>query len=297
MKWLRLYSSVLHDPKVQMLPPALFKGWVNLLCLANESEPRGVLPDTETIAWALHMTAEEAVTLLETLQATGLIDTCDDGLSPHNWNGRQAPSDDVNTRVSQWRAQKRNTPSPTPTPKRRNVTRNKNVTAPEEKRRDIEEKRETRVRARDSFSSQNKEVTQAEADPEAERSADVAIFTAWCSATGRDVKMFSERRTWMGKIHELRISEGLSPPGVPPLIAQYRAKFGNDKNPSPGQVVGVYSQLGPMLNGTYPSGATPARKAAHSAATAEEKEAASRAAYLAKTAVVREFAGGNLPTG
>ena len=153
---------------------------------------------------------------------------------------------------------------------------------------------ETRARARDSLSSQEKTSADPEqtADPEAERSADVAIFAAWCDATGRDVKMFSERRSWMGKIHELRVGEGLSPPGVAPLIAQYRAKMGADKNPSPGQVVGVYSQLiGLQSNGHHPNGPRTAGKVAGAVET--EKAPGTRRRSYAD--LVQPRAGGGTP--
>src|SRR5260221_10978054 len=150
---------------------------------------------------------------------------------------------------------------------------------------------ETRAPARDSLSLGSSSPL-SDPDPEAERSADVAIFAAWCSATGRDVKMFSERRSWMGKIHELRVGEGLSPPGVAPLIAQYRAKMGADKNPSPGQVVGVYSQLiGLQSNGHHPNGPGTAGKVAGAVET--EKAPGTRRRSYAD--LVQPRAGGGTP--
>jgi hypothetical protein len=38
MKWLRLYSDVVSDPKVQRLPGEKFKAWVNLLCVASQHD-------------------------------------------------------------------------------------------------------------------------------------------------------------------------------------------------------------------------------------------------------------------
>lgn len=106
MKWLRLYSHALYDPKVQKLSPALFKHWVNLLCLASEQEERGILPSTEDIAFALRIKPSLAGQVVEELRRAGLIDTTPDGrLSPHNWTQRQRDSDDVATRVRNHRAQ------------------------------------------------------------------------------------------------------------------------------------------------------------------------------------------------
>lgn len=104
MKWFRLYSELLHDPKVQRLPPVLFKHWINLLCLANESTPRGMVPPVEDVAFALRISPAEARKALTALCAAGLLD-CDtaDHLTPHNWSERQRNSDDVAARVRRYR--------------------------------------------------------------------------------------------------------------------------------------------------------------------------------------------------
>lgn len=107
MDWLRLYSGVLNDPKVQRLPLAIFKGWINLLCLANESDPRGSLPGQEDIAFALRLSDGDATELVSQLKSAGLLDESDGALSPHNWDGRQHASDDVNVRVARFRERKR----------------------------------------------------------------------------------------------------------------------------------------------------------------------------------------------
>ena len=105
MKWLRLYSSVLHDPKVQRLSPALFKHWVNLLCLASEQEQRGLLPSVDDIAFTLRIKPSEAANVMKQLRCAGLIDTTEDGRDyPHNWPQRQRESDDVAARVRRHRA-------------------------------------------------------------------------------------------------------------------------------------------------------------------------------------------------
>jgi hypothetical protein len=89
-RWFRMYSDVLDDPKVQKLPPELFKAWVNLLCLASRND--GVLPAIEDIAFALRMSQDVTVTVTAELVTRGLLDECD-GLAPHNWAERQFKSD------------------------------------------------------------------------------------------------------------------------------------------------------------------------------------------------------------
>ncbi len=103
MKWFRFYSEAMRDPKVQKLRPEMFKHWVNLLCLANENEPRGTLPDVRTMAFALHLRTDRCQNIVRTLTRRGLFDVTSDGLQPHNWGRRQYKSDDVTTRVKRFR--------------------------------------------------------------------------------------------------------------------------------------------------------------------------------------------------
>lgn len=89
-RWFRMYSDILDDPKVQKLPPDLFKAWVNLLCLASRHD--GVLPDMEDIAFALRLSQEVTRDIVVTLSQRGLLDD-ENGLAPHNWAERQFKSD------------------------------------------------------------------------------------------------------------------------------------------------------------------------------------------------------------
>jgi hypothetical protein len=56
--WLRLYTSILNDPKVQRLKAEHFKGWINLLCLAKEQD--GILPELPDIYLNQHAANESA---------------------------------------------------------------------------------------------------------------------------------------------------------------------------------------------------------------------------------------------
>lgn len=106
MTWLRLYTSILNDLKVQRLPEKAFKGWINLLCLAKEND--GVLPDAESIEFALRMQPDEVSELIAILTENGLLDKTKQGICPHNWNGRQYVSDVSTERVKRHRKRKRN---------------------------------------------------------------------------------------------------------------------------------------------------------------------------------------------
>lgn len=92
--WFRFYTEVLHDPKVQRLPVALRWRWVELLCLANDQEPRGRLPNIKDISFALRINEAKTYQAIVQLRNAGLLDADeDDRLWPHNWDQRQFASD------------------------------------------------------------------------------------------------------------------------------------------------------------------------------------------------------------
>jgi hypothetical protein len=143
MNWLRLYHEVLDDPKVQRLDARVFRAWINLLCLASRSQPRGLLSEIDDIAFALRMTAEEARSAVETLIECGLLEQGQHGLSPHNWERRQAKSDDVSSRVRKHRAAVSGNVASAATPniERSTEKRSGNDREREEKRERYEEER------------------------------------------------------------------------------------------------------------------------------------------------------------
>ena len=95
--WLRFYVRTLNNPKVQRLPGSIFKGWVNLLCLAKETD--GVLPTVDDISFRLRLSKSKAESLLSTLKTSGLID----GDRMHDWDDFQYSSDSSTERVKRHR--------------------------------------------------------------------------------------------------------------------------------------------------------------------------------------------------
>jgi len=94
VKWFRFYSEAINSPKVQRLPGPMFKHWVNILCLANDHEPRGWLPDIEDVAFALRLNKVTAASVLGDLESQGFLDRQDDGsYRPHNWEKWQPKRD------------------------------------------------------------------------------------------------------------------------------------------------------------------------------------------------------------
>lgn len=131
-RWFRMYADVLDDPKVQKLPPDLFKAWVNILCLASRND--GMLPCMDDISFALRMSQDVTRDMVRDLSQRGLLDDAD-GLMPHNWNERQFKSDKDETAAERKRKQREREKQPNVTD---DVTRDKPVTShpPEQNRTD-----------------------------------------------------------------------------------------------------------------------------------------------------------------
>jgi hypothetical protein len=105
-RWFRVYDNLVEDPKVQRLPDSVFRGLVNLWCLASQGD--GLLPSVGDISFKLRIKPAQAQKLLADLRNAGLIVDDETGTHPHNWNGRQFKSDVSNERVKQHRKRKRN---------------------------------------------------------------------------------------------------------------------------------------------------------------------------------------------
>lgn len=100
-RWFRLYDSVLDDPKVQRISDALFRLWVDCLCLCSQNS--GYLPRTEDVSFRIRKTVRWTAKRLSELQELGLLDEHPEGLAPHNWNNRQFKSDNSTPRVQAFR--------------------------------------------------------------------------------------------------------------------------------------------------------------------------------------------------
>jgi hypothetical protein len=86
VKWFRLYHDILDDPKVQRMPAAMFKRWINLLCLASRQRKRGTLPPVHEVAYALRLPVPEAERTLQYLYHRTLLDLGENECySIHNW--------------------------------------------------------------------------------------------------------------------------------------------------------------------------------------------------------------------
>jgi hypothetical protein len=107
--WFRVYGDLVDDPKMQQLSADLFRGTINLWCLASKND--GILPSIHDIAFRLRKSLPKTKKLIADLQAADLIDETDAGLTPHNWASRQFKSDTSNERVKRFRERRRNVTS------------------------------------------------------------------------------------------------------------------------------------------------------------------------------------------
>ncbi len=136
-RWFRFYDGVVDDPKVQRLPPALFKLWVNLMCLTSRNG--GAFPALVDMAFSLRVTEKKLTTDLEALQAAGLVDEIDGKATPHNWTGRQYESDSAAERMRRYRERNKIKESDAPL---RNALRTSDAVEDRVQKTDTEKKKE-----------------------------------------------------------------------------------------------------------------------------------------------------------
>ena len=105
MKWFRFYHASYRNPKVQEMRPELFRFWVNMLCVASESEERGTIPSEAHLGRALGLSKALVKRYCSDLEALVLLHRSDTGaLTPHDWHALQPDSDDAAKRKRDERA-------------------------------------------------------------------------------------------------------------------------------------------------------------------------------------------------
>jgi 5-methylcytosine-specific restriction endonuclease McrA len=103
LNWFKFHHEAMTDAKVQTLDPALFRAWVNILCMASANKPRGILPPIKQVAYILHVSKPEAERIVAELVAEDLIDEVDGQYQPHNWGTRQGKESTSTERVNKYR--------------------------------------------------------------------------------------------------------------------------------------------------------------------------------------------------
>ena len=104
--WFRLYNGAVDNPKVQRLPPPLFKVWINLLCVA--SRHGGRLPPLADVAFILRVKESQARNWLSALERHRLFERDADGVvAPHDWDTLQFKTDTSKLRTRQYRERRK----------------------------------------------------------------------------------------------------------------------------------------------------------------------------------------------
>jgi hypothetical protein len=115
MRWFRLHTGLLNNPKYQRLSDQLKARLIDLWCVGGLHD--GVLPGVADVAFLLRTTEDDAQETIEALKAAHFLDQTDRGLQPHDWDEWQYVSDSSTGRVQKHRERKR--------------SRNVSVTVPE----------------------------------------------------------------------------------------------------------------------------------------------------------------------
>lgn len=209
-RWFRFYDRALDDPKVQRLAPDVFKGWVNLLCLASRNN--GILPSLGDIAFALRISDREADSLVSTLLSAGLLDDAGEGTKPHNWNDLQYVERFDPTNAERQRRHR----------EKRNVTHNVTVTPLSVTPRtdtETEHNREKSAQARALISP--KMIFPEDGSIEFGRWAEIARK----EAPGRDVDAVASAFRGFCRMHDIPFDK----PGIEKSFATFAGKFGKTR--------------------------------------------------------------------
>jgi hypothetical protein len=100
-QWVRLYTSVLDDPKIQRLPDSLFRFWIDCILLCGLRG--GYLPSTCDCAFRMRISERQVIAKLLALEQARLVERTPDGLMMHDWQEHQYDSDSSTSRVKRFR--------------------------------------------------------------------------------------------------------------------------------------------------------------------------------------------------
>ena len=105
--WFRMYGDMIDDPKIGQLSDENFRTWIEILCLACQSDfdDGNTGLSVEEIEWRLRRNISE--TFHETYIETGHVTLCNGHVTIANWNKRQMRSDLSTKRVRKHRESKK----------------------------------------------------------------------------------------------------------------------------------------------------------------------------------------------
>ncbi len=106
MAWLRLYDTILDDPKIQMLSDRAFRMLINLWCLAKRRG--GFIPDDMgVLMFALRWPETRIRDTMALLIGAHLVERVDGGYEPHDWADHQYAGDSDAERMQRYRQRKK----------------------------------------------------------------------------------------------------------------------------------------------------------------------------------------------
>ena len=90
--WIKLYTEILHDPKMARMNDHLWRRTIELFCMAGELHQEGLLPPIEDIAWTFRTSTEQLESDLIELQKYGILIFADNQWIVRKFAERQSPS-------------------------------------------------------------------------------------------------------------------------------------------------------------------------------------------------------------
>jgi hypothetical protein len=94
MKWFRLWTDIVNDPKMRKISDSQFRTLIYLMCLASEEDKEGTINfSADDISWRIRRTQTQVKSTLKSLSGLNILGPLDKSIVFLNWNKRQPISD------------------------------------------------------------------------------------------------------------------------------------------------------------------------------------------------------------
>lgn len=211
--WVKLYTEMLHDPKVGQLSDGAYRLFVELILIAGKVDLEGVTDTPENIAWELRKDLDTLNELLDELLDTGLvIGDPNHFIIVKSFKKRQ-PETTVNERVKRHREKKKEEAK-----QGGNVTSNSDVTL-----QVTDEKRSSNVLEKKREEKRRKEKTPPKSPPRGKGAAPISVIFPKNLATDEFRELWTR---W--ERHRREIKKPLKPTMVESQIKKL-SEWGHDR--------------------------------------------------------------------
>jgi hypothetical protein len=224
--WIKLYTEIVHDPKMAHLTDRAFRVCINLFALAGITDQAGALPAAEDVAWQLRMDAPELKALLDYLADVNILEQRDGVWYVRKWQERQAkpPSahpDQVLERVHKFREKQRNEPvTPLHSECNEGVTScNEPVTRTREEKRRVDTEKSRTEKSRDTNLDH----------PAVIAYRDAMHLTPNATQRKLMAEAITDTARWTRTLEDW-LAHGWKPTNVPGIIERYRGSNGSGKH-------------------------------------------------------------------